>query len=85
MSSELIDSMRSKIQNALNADSVEVVDVEGDGQHVTISVISSTFEGKSSVDRQRMVYKAIWYEMQNVVHAVDNMITRTPTEASSSQ
>lgn len=46
MSSELINSMRSKIQEALSAESVEVVDVEGDGQHVTINVISSTFEGE---------------------------------------
>ncbi|KAJ4837093.1 hypothetical protein Tsubulata_033520 [Turnera subulata] len=46
-----------------------------------IDVISSAFEGKSIVDRQRMVYKAIWEEPQNIVHAVDQMVTRTPAEA----
>lgn len=47
----------------------------------SIDVVSSAFEGKTAVNRQRMVYKAIWEELQNTVHAVDQMITRTPSEA----
>ncbi len=27
-----------------------------------------------------MVYKAIWLELQDTVHAVDAMITKTPAE-----
>ena len=38
-------------------------DLQGDGRHVTIDVVSAVFEGKSAVDRQRMVYKAIWQEL----------------------
>ncbi len=34
--SELIESMRSKIQTALDAESVSVTDVAGDGRHVEI-------------------------------------------------
>ncbi|CAK9165986.1 unnamed protein product [Ilex paraguariensis] len=49
----------------------------------SIDVISSSFDGQSVVNRQRMVYKAIWEELQNTVHAVDQMTTRTPTEAAS--
>ena len=30
----------------------------------SIDVVSAAFEGKSAVDRQRMVYKAIWMELQ---------------------
>ncbi|RZC74076.1 hypothetical protein C5167_049558 [Papaver somniferum] len=48
---------------------------------VIIDVISTAFEGQSAVNRQRMVYKAIWEELQNTVHAVDQMTTKTPTEA----
>jgi stress-induced morphogen len=44
-------------------------------------VVSTLFEGKSAVDRQRMVYKAIWMELQEAVHAVDAMTTKTPAEA----
>ncbi|KAJ0013451.1 hypothetical protein Pint_20867 [Pistacia integerrima] len=69
------------IKESLNAESVFVKDAYGDGRHVRIDVISSAFEGQSAVNRQRMVYKAIWEELQSTVHAVDQMTTRTPAEA----
>ncbi|KAI5670031.1 hypothetical protein M9H77_19884 [Catharanthus roseus] len=78
----LIKSMEKKIKEQLDADSVTVKDAYGDGRHVSIDVISSAFEGQSALNRQRMVYKAIWEELQNTVHAVDQMTTRTPSEAS---
>ncbi|KAL9228627.1 hypothetical protein vseg_004182 [Gypsophila vaccaria] len=78
--SSLMQSMETKIKNELNAESVIVKDAYGDGRHVSIVVVSSSFEGQSAVNRQRMVYKAIWEELQNTVHAVDQMITRTPSE-----
>ncbi|XP_034711197.1 protein BOLA4, chloroplastic/mitochondrial [Vitis riparia] len=79
--SPLMQSMENKIKEHLNAESVSVKDAYGDGRHVSIDVISSAFEGQSAVNRQRMVYKAIWEELQSTVHAVDQMSTRTPTEA----
>ncbi len=30
----------------------------------SIDVVAAAFDGKSAVDRQRMVYKAIWQELQ---------------------
>ncbi|KAF4370005.1 hypothetical protein G4B88_016166 [Cannabis sativa] len=80
------------IKEQLNAESVSVKDAYGDGRHVrqvvdfhvewfNIDVVSSAFEGQSAVNRQRMVYKAIWEELQNTVHAVDQMTTKTPKEA----
>lgn len=45
MSAAVIDSMKNKIQEALDADKVEITDVEGDARHVTINVVSSAFEG----------------------------------------
>ncbi|KAK6936418.1 BolA protein [Dillenia turbinata] len=79
--SSLMQSMETKIKEQLNAESVTVKDAYGDGRHVSIDVVSSAFEGQSAVNRQRMVYKAIWEELQSTVHAVDQMTTRTPTEA----
>ncbi|GMH03589.1 hypothetical protein Nepgr_005428 [Nepenthes gracilis] len=79
--SSSMQSMEKKIKEQLNAESVTVEDAYGDGRHVSISVVSSAFEGQSAVNRQRMVYKAIWEELQSTVHAVDQMITKTPTEA----
>ncbi|CAK8570741.1 unnamed protein product [Lathyrus sativus] len=77
----LIQSMQNKIKEQLNAESVSVKDAYGDGRHVSIDVISTAFEGESAVNRQRMVYKAIWEELQSAVHAVDQMTTQTPAEA----
>lgn len=54
---ELMNSMKNKISAALNAEKVEVTDVQGDGRHVEIVVVSKEFEGKSAVNRQRLVYK----------------------------
>ncbi|XP_062082897.1 uncharacterized protein LOC133789161 [Humulus lupulus] len=83
--SPLINSMQIKIKEHLNAESVSVKDAYGDGRHVSIDVVSSAFEGQSAVNRQRMVYKAIWEELQNTVHAVDQMTTKTPKEAGTDQ
>ncbi|KAK7393762.1 hypothetical protein VNO78_22326 [Psophocarpus tetragonolobus] len=77
----LIQSMHNKIKEQLNAQSVTVKDAYGDGRHVSIDVVSTAFEGQSAVNRQRMVYKVIWEELQSVVHAVDQMTTCTPAEA----
>ena len=57
ITSELVQSMTAKIQEALQAQRVEVQDVAGDGRHVEIMVVAKEFEGKSAVNRQRMVYK----------------------------
>ncbi|VFQ73755.1 unnamed protein product [Cuscuta campestris] len=80
--SPLMQSMKKKIKEQLNAESVTVNDLNGDGRHVSINVVSAAFEGQSAVNRQRMVYKAIWEELQQTVHAVDQMTTNTPAEAS---
>eukprot|EP00873_Tetraselmis_striata_P015688 jgi/Tetstr1/435952/TSEL_024833.t1 len=80
MTAELMATMTSKIGEALETESVNIVDVYGDGRHVSIDVVSELFEGKSSMQRQRLVYKAIWFELQDAVHAVDSMTTKTPTE-----
>jgi stress-induced morphogen len=50
-------SMQAKIADALEAQSVTVTDVYGDGRHVSIDVVAAAFEGKNAVARQRLVYK----------------------------
>jgi acid stress-induced BolA-like protein IbaG/YrbA len=42
---------------ALETDKVSVTDTYGDGRHVSIDVVSSVFDGMSSVKRQQRVYK----------------------------
>lgn len=83
ITAEIMENMRLKIADALETEaaSVRVADVSGDGRHVAIDVIAAAFEGKKSMERQRMVYKAIWQELAETVHAVDAMTTKTPAEA----
>ncbi|KAF8779291.1 hypothetical protein HU200_002972 [Digitaria exilis] len=78
-------ALEAKIKQQLEADAVMVIDTSGDGRHVCIDVVSKAFEGKSAVNRQRMVYKAIWEELQSTVHAVDQMTTKTPDEAAANK
>ncbi|HMA93888.1 MAG TPA: BolA family protein [Polyangiaceae bacterium] len=57
------------------------VQVQGAGGHFTIDVVSATFAGKSPLERQRMVYRAIAPLMKGdnaPVHAVDRLNTRVP-------
>lgn len=50
------------------------------GSHIALKVISSAFEGKNRVQRQQLVYKAIWEELSGPIHAVDELICKTPEE-----
>ena len=83
ITAELMESMRLKIAATLETDPalVRVGDASGDGRHVEVDVVAAAFEGKKSMERQRMVYKAIWQELAETVHAVDAMTTKTPAEA----
>lgn len=82
-SGPLIEQMQVKIRDGLGgAEEVEVIDVSGDARHVNIRVVSAAFEGKNAINRQRLVYKCIWEEMQSErVHAVQGIETKTPAEA----
>ena len=79
----IVEICSQKIKVALDATDVKVTGAYGDpnGSHISIEVVSPKFEGKRAVQRQQLVYKAIWEEMQGAVHAVDAMVCKTPTEA----
>jgi acid stress-induced BolA-like protein IbaG/YrbA len=79
----VVDICTQKIQDALETTEVKVTGAYDDpnGSHIAVEVVSEKFEGKRAVQRQQLVYKAIWEELQGPVHAVDSMICRTPEEA----
>ena len=69
----LTDQIEELIKNAIPNAKVKAT---GAGGHFTIEVISEAFRGKNIVQKQRMVYKAIWDLMagdQAPVHAVDQL------------
>lgn len=57
---------RQKIAAALDPVQIQVEGAYDDpnGSHITIFCVSEKFEGKRSLARQQMVFKAIWDEMQ---------------------
>ena len=78
----IVQTCTDKIKAALETDDVKVTGAYDDpnGSHISIEVKSVLFEGKRPVQRQQMVYKALWDELQGPVHAVDAMICKTPDE-----
>lgn len=78
----IVEICTKKIQEALGTDAVKVTGAYDDpnGSHISIQVVSEQFEGKRPVQRQQLVYKAIWEELQGPVHAVDSMVCKTPSE-----
>lgn len=47
--------------------------------HFKVAVVSESFEGKSRVERQQMVYRALAAEMKTDIHAL-SLKTLTPQE-----
>jgi acid stress-induced BolA-like protein IbaG/YrbA len=75
---EIVPRLREAIEAAIPG---AVAEVTGRGNHFEIAVVSSAFEGKNTLARQRMVYAAIAPFMKGdgaPVHAVDRLETRTP-------
>lgn len=85
------DAIREKLIKSLNPERLEVVDdshrhaghagsrPEGES-HFSVTVVSEIFQGKSRVERQRMVYRALSDEMSGPIHALA-LKTLTPSEA----
>ena len=81
----VVSRCTQKIQDALNPVKLVVQAAHDDpnGSHIAVEVVSKEFEGQRTAQRQRLVYKAIWDEMADggAVHAVDQIIAKTPEEA----
>jgi len=84
------ETIRFKLTDALSPTRVEIEDESAKHQghagwrlggetHFNVTVVSSAFDGKSRVERQRMVYGILAEEMAAQVHALA-LTTRTPAE-----
>lgn len=51
----------------------------GGGGHFSVTIVSEMFEGRSLVERHRMVYQLLADEMKQTIHALA-LNTRTPAE-----
>lgn len=87
----IAERINQKLTEALAPSVLEVVDEsakhkghggwrEGGETHFHVTVVADAFEGKSRVERQRMVYALLADEMAERVHALA-LTTKTPAEA----
>lgn len=63
------DDIIAKIRSALPDARVELEDLTGTKDHWQATIVSAAFEGKSLLERQRMVYAALAEEMKGPIHA----------------
>lgn len=84
------DTIHSKLTQALTPVSLEVADESakhaghagarpGGETHFHVTVTAAAFDGKSRVDRQRMVYDILKEELATRVHAL-GLTTKAPGE-----
>jgi acid stress-induced BolA-like protein IbaG/YrbA len=70
------ESIRQAIAAGLACERLEV---GGDGHHFEALVVSAAFEGRSRIDRHRLVYAALGDRMRQEIHAL-SMRTLSPAE-----
>lgn len=74
------ERVTARIREAIPDAEVEVVDLTGTDDHLQARVVSAAFEGRSRIDRHRMVYEPLrdWIE-DDTVHAL-SVRAWTPSE-----
>jgi stress-induced morphogen len=74
------DEITRKIRLALPDALVTLKDLTGTQDHWEATIISSAFEGKSLIERHRLVMNALSEEMKGPIHAL-TLTVKTPSEA----
>jgi len=78
--SNRIERIRTLLSETLAPTSLEIIDdshkhaghegAKGGGGHFTVSVCSAAFDGKTLIQRHRMIYDALGDMMQQDIHAL---------------
>jgi BolA family transcriptional regulator, general stress-responsive regulator len=87
---EVQTRIRRKLEGALAPERLDIVDesdrhaghagARPEGEtHFRVEIVSAAFDGKSRIDRQRLVYGVLAEELKERVHALA-LTTRTPGE-----
>ncbi|HKY31851.1 MAG TPA: BolA family transcriptional regulator [Candidatus Polarisedimenticolia bacterium] len=62
--------IRRRVEAALPAAVIELRDTVGDADHYEMVVVSAAFEGKSTLERHRMVYAPLKDLLGGALHAL---------------
>ncbi len=76
----LRDEMERRIRARLPDARIELNDMTGGGDHWQAVIVSSTFEGQTTLLRQRAVFEALGELMHGPIHAF-TVRTLTPAQA----
>ena len=80
---DFVGSVHEAISSSIKAKIPDAtVESSGSGGHYSIAVVSTVFAGKSLLEQQRLVLGSIKHLLAGnapPIHAVDNLITKTPS------
>ena len=74
-----IDEIRNRVSRALPDAKITIRDTVGDGDHLDMVVVSAAFEGKTTLQRHRMVYAPLSDLLGGALHALA-LRTLSPAE-----
>lgn len=75
----LADTIKAKVESQLPGTVVTVTDTTGTHDHFELLAVSPVFEGKSLVERHRLIYSVVGRAMGNEIHAL-SIRALTPAE-----
>ncbi len=64
------DEIRRRVAAALPGATIELRDTVGDGDHYEMVVVSEAFEGRTTLERHRMVYAPLKDILGGALHAL---------------
>lgn len=64
------DDIRRRVAAALPDATIELRDTAGDADHYEMVVVSSTFAGRTTLERHRLVYAALKDVLGGALHAL---------------
>jgi len=76
-----MDEIRNRVARALPDAKISIRDTVGDGDHLEMVVVTAAFEGKSTLQRHRMVYAPLSDLLGGALHALA-LRTLSPSEDS---
>ena len=89
-----VTTIRSKLQQALAPERLDITDdshlhaghagAAGGAGHFTVRIVSSRFQGCSTIERHRLVYQAVGDMMPEEIHAL-SIKARAPEEEKSEE
>ena len=65
------------IQKSIPDAKITIEDLRGDQNHYSATIISKSFEGKTTINQHKMVYDSLQGKMGNELHA---LMLKTKTE-----